>query len=180
MGELAGFDNIIICTLRAAVRHPAPAGCGAAARGVLAGRVGRGAGAQGRKKVAPQAGARGAAKMSGAHLSWGTIWILEMHGDGEAQTIVSTDEVRCNRHKTKDSVICYIIIEYIYKYESDISVGIYMLRRYCCFGTCRLARERRRWLRPGQACTGSGPARPLLSVRAFGRLPVQCRALPLS
>ena len=36
-GELAGFDNSIICTLGAAVRHPAPAGCGAAARGELAG-----------------------------------------------------------------------------------------------------------------------------------------------
>jgi hypothetical protein len=35
-GELAGFDNSIFCTLRA-VRHLAPAGCGAAAREELAG-----------------------------------------------------------------------------------------------------------------------------------------------
>jgi hypothetical protein len=35
--ELAGFDNSIICTLRAAVWHPAPAGRGAAACGELAG-----------------------------------------------------------------------------------------------------------------------------------------------
>ncbi len=33
----AGFDDTIICTLRAAVRQPAPAGCRAAARGGLAG-----------------------------------------------------------------------------------------------------------------------------------------------
>ncbi len=36
-GELAGFDTSIICTLRAAVRHLAPVGCGSAARGELAG-----------------------------------------------------------------------------------------------------------------------------------------------
>jgi hypothetical protein len=36
-GELAGLDNSIICTLRAAVQHQAPAGCGAATREELAG-----------------------------------------------------------------------------------------------------------------------------------------------
>jgi hypothetical protein len=35
--ELAGFDDTIICTLQAAVRQPAPAGCRAAARGGPAG-----------------------------------------------------------------------------------------------------------------------------------------------
>ncbi len=34
-GELAGFDSSSICTRLAAVRHPAPAWCGTAARGEL-------------------------------------------------------------------------------------------------------------------------------------------------
>ena len=36
-GELAGFNNTIVCTLRAAIRQPASAGCWVGARGELAG-----------------------------------------------------------------------------------------------------------------------------------------------